>query len=313
MAAPPLAEQVEGGMLVDGGPSCGDCSHCGGCCGDPCCDAGCCSMPCAVLTFENLEFFGGVQGFTGPANRGQSGSFGFHEGVNWGSPFPLLFPNVFGVQVGFRGVQSNFEGAEFTSDYRSQTFLTAGLFRRVDWGLQGGVVFDHMHDEWCYGADLTQLRGELSWVFPSRHEVGFWFAGGSSNDDVTTEIATVAGQTAVIQETMLTTDLYAFFYRHCFDACAGVEGRLFAGFTGESDGLIGAEIRTALTPRFSVQSDFTYLTPETPDGGNSHTEESWNVAISLVWFPGCRPPIAGNYYRPLFSVASNGTFLADRQ
>ena len=43
------------------------------------------------------------------------------------------------------------------------------------------------------------------------------------------------------------------------------------------------------------------------------SQECWNVAISLVWFPGGRRPHAGNYFRPLFPVASNGTFLVDRE
>ena len=100
-----------------------------------------------------------------------------------------------------------------------------------------------MNDSWYYTADLAQLRGELSWVFPWRHEVGFWFASGTTNADVTSEIITVPGQTATLNESLVVTDLYAFFYRHRMNECDGDEIRLFAGFTGQSDGLIGADGR----------------------------------------------------------------------
>ena len=45
-----------------------------------------------------------------------------------------------------------------------------------------------------------------------------------------------------------------------------------------------------------------------------HTQESWNIGINLVWSVdhlighGVNP-----YYRPLFGVADNGTFMFDRR
>ena len=66
------------------------------------------------------------------------------------------------MQVGYRGVSSHYSGASFAEDSRDQGFLTAGLFRRVDWGLQGGAVVDILFDDWYYNSlTLTQLRGEL--------------------------------------------------------------------------------------------------------------------------------------------------------
>ena len=51
------------------------------CCGGVGC-YDCCAVPCPVLSFRDTELFAGVHGFTGPRNRGESGSFGFHEGFN---------------------------------------------------------------------------------------------------------------------------------------------------------------------------------------------------------------------------------------
>ena len=58
----------------------GGCGTCGSSSG--------CLIPCPRLTLDNFEFFAGVQGFTAPLNRGQTGSFGFHYGANWAFPRP---------------------------------------------------------------------------------------------------------------------------------------------------------------------------------------------------------------------------------
>src|SRR5438874_13180462 len=99
---------------------------------------------------DGLELYTGVQGFTGPANRGGSGSFGFHEGFNWGLPIGGFMAGQFGANF----TQSNFDGNYLTNATRDQTFLTGGLYRRVDWGFQGGLVVDYLHDDWDYAADL---------------------------------------------------------------------------------------------------------------------------------------------------------------
>ena len=119
------------------------CSADGNCMGAGCMDgscADCCLVPCGTFPTGNLELSFGVQGFTGPANyqhRSGSGSFGINEGLNWGIPIPGF--QCLGGQVGFRATHSNLSGAEFTNETRNQAFVTAGLFRRVDVGLQGGA------------------------------------------------------------------------------------------------------------------------------------------------------------------------------
>jgi hypothetical protein len=53
------------------------------------------------------------------------------------------------------------------------------------------------------------------------------------------------------------------------------------------------------------------VTPGSDDSPSDprFTRESWNVGVSLVWTPfgGCKR--GTNYYRPLFNVADNGTFV----
>jgi hypothetical protein len=288
-------------MQVEGMPDC---------CGGVGC-AQCCLIPCPIIPFQGTELFAGVHGFTGPMNRGATGSFGFDEGVNWGIPMPCTCGALAG-QIGMRATQSNFSGAEFTDATRQQVFVTGGLFRRVDWGLQGGVVVDYLSDDWYAKVNLVQVRGELSWVFPCTHELGFWFAASDRTFGAT---SVFGGDLANEDEIWEPTNLYAFFYRRRFDVLDGAEARFFAGFSGESDGLIGADFRLPLGDRWALNTGFTYLVPEQPAGpnGNGFAEEAWNVGISLVWYPGCRTNCEPNYFRPLFDVAGNGTFLVDRR
>ena len=117
MTAAAASEPVRPGKVVEG-PSFvqeepgvqmmlnGSEAGCESCVADGTC--GTCELePCGCfLPFGNVEIFGGVSGFTGPANRGGSGSFGFYEGVNLAIPMPGF--SCLGGQVGFRGVHSNF-------------------------------------------------------------------------------------------------------------------------------------------------------------------------------------------------------------
>src|SRR5262245_42856588 len=282
--------------------------RCGNWCGD-----GCRWVPLCLFvplpSFSCFEVFGGVQGFTGPANRGGSGSFGFHEGFNWGVPLAGFVSG----QLGVNWTQSNFSGSFFTPDSRNQIFFTTGLFRRVDWGFQGGLVFDYLHDGWDYSADLAQLRGELSWLWCGCNEIGFWFTAGVNDANNLFVRQPVFGDNTVrfisSPATLAVNDIYAFFFRRTF--ASGGQGRLFGGFTGEGQGLVGGDATLPLNPHWSLRSNFIYAAP---GGSDSTTDprfarESWNVSISLVWTPCARPACGQNYLRPLFNVADNGTFL----
>jgi hypothetical protein len=172
LPVPPDMYYDESGAAMQpgfGGDGCGPCGPCRACGPGQWGGWGACVwVPLCIFIprppLDAFELFGGVQGFTGPANRGGGGSFGFHEGFNWGMP---LF-GCMAWQWGANWTQSNFDGNYLTDDTRQQIFVTGGLFRRVDWGFQGGLVVDYLHDEWDYSADLLQLRGELSWLWCGR-------------------------------------------------------------------------------------------------------------------------------------------------
>lgn len=314
----PLAETWHEGH-ADSGPMCDSCCHAG-------CAGGCGDCLLRMLPFagcqHHIELFGGVHGFTGPLNRGGSGSFGFHEGINLAVPLDAIPCLGFGAQVGARATQSNFSGVQFAElpsqvfqlgTSRNQIFVTGGLFRRVDWGLQGGVVFDYLHDDWFYDVNVVQLRGELSWVYPCAHEVGFRFQLGVDGDAFAESIADATGTLRTVSGRASATDLYAIFYRHRFEALPGAELRATAGVTDQSDGVLGLEWHLPVSSSLAVQNTFTYLLPNESAGRGGEREESWNVAFSLVWTPGAKHRDEGlRYYRPLFGVADNGSFLVNR-
>ena len=83
---------------------------------------------------------------------------------------PLLRSWGVSAQVGFEALQS-----DFNTDRRNQFFFTTGLFHRpvCCQGLQGGLVFDWLHDDVRDSFDVAQLRGEVSWLCDCHNEVGF--------------------------------------------------------------------------------------------------------------------------------------------
>lgn len=296
------------GMMMDEGYGYGDCADCGfgynGCCPR-------CLIP--MPSFSNLEAFAGVQGFTGPMNRGSNGSFGFSEGLNWGAAMPLGLAG----QLGMRATQSNLDGSLITPDDRTQMFVTGGFFRRVDLGLQGGVVFDYMHQDWDYPLNLNQLRGELSWKFNCGHELGFWFAARGNRDTQNVSFPVVpttqsnAGTVASVRylsqaTTMEATNIYAFFYRKQWANCG--EGRAFGGFTDDNRGLLGMDGYVPLSGRLGLSANFLYMIPS-DKSNRQFMDESWNVSINLVWSRQGSSRGNSNYCRPLFDVANNGNFI----
>ena len=264
------------------------------------------------LGIDHLSVFGGIQGFKNQFNRGQSGSFGFNEGANFGTfGRGLILPPSFGAQIGFRAIQANLSGAEFTTHQRNQFFVTTGLYRRADCGLQGGVAFDYLNDDWySFDLGLGQIRGELSWATTPRNDFGFWFASSTNEEGNVSQLLN-----GNVFETWQTVNQYAFFYRTGEMAGGRGEARVYGGWTGQSDGIIGADSRIALINGWSLESEFAFLIPREETGiARGHEHESWNVGINLVWYPGslkcgsCR-----RYHRPLFDVADNGSMIIRRQ
>lgn len=267
------------------------------------CDQGGCG-PCGSSGWylgKDLSLFGGVHGFKGPVDNGENGNFGFHEGFNWSSPF--WNETGIGFQLGSDIAHSDFNDTATFSDSRTQVFLTTGFFRRqmCETGWQWGIVYDHLWDEFNEDFDLGQLRGELGYLYRG-HELGFWWTAGvdgfEPEEDSTSGVLSYDA-----------VDLYAFYYRRRL--LAGGEGRLWLGWTENSDGMFGGDIRMPLSNDWELTGTFNYLAPQ--EESSEEFREAWNIGINLVWYvcPNGATSCGTNRYRPLFSPADNGTFIVD--
>ena len=315
-----------GGCPCDGGPGCGDC--CEPSCGEPCCgapcgpgrvddlicvgwgdDESCHTIRVRVPKFQEVMVDAGVHGFKGPLDLGRDhGNFGFNEGFNVGAKIPFL---DWGYQFGYEATQSELSGDSNTNDSNAftQSFVTAGLFHRTPDGLQGGVAWDWMHDERNQGVDLAQFRAELSFVTCGCHECGVTTA--FHLNDRQFQIGTTGGEAPTpIFTTFQATNQYLLFYR--LHGCRGGEGRVFGGVTDNSDGIVGADFLLPLVSCWSLQSEFTYLIPDSGGSTSPSQQEAWNLGINLVWhWKGHARECHSNPYRPLFNVADNGSFIVD--
>ena len=267
----------------------------------------------AVFHGGDFLLFGGVHGFRGPTDLGQSGNFGFHEGINWSAP--LGDPWGFSYQIGFQAVHSNFAGSllmpggqasPLEPGARNQIFLTGAVFRRrYGGGIQSGVAFDYFHDSYYDNADLMQIRSETAFVLSDRREIGYWGAYGISRDSVAS-IGQFNGRL------LDPTDLFAFFYRRHFSG--GGQGRIWAGLSGDGDAVFGLDGTVPLGTSWALDNNFTYLIPKQGRGTDGQREESWSVSIHLVWYPGREArSVFNNPHHPLFYVADNSWFLVDRR
>lgn len=293
--------------------SCGD-GMCGTGCGDNCgsCnwDTSCC-LPFALPAVDNFTIFGGPEAFKGPADFGRNGNFGLSIGANIAGPLRRC-QNI-GYQLGFRYVGSNFNGNQtgplYDDDTRSQTFVTAGIFRRASsccpW--QWGVAYDYLRDEYHYEASLSQVRIELSRMGCFGNELGVLVMQNAKEE--LGLVSTAAGTSPTLIDLEAQTQ-YLFFIRRRFDNCG--EGRLWGGVSGHGDGIVGGDLRMALTGSFAVTADFNYLFSK-EDNIIAQQEDSYGIGINLVWHPRCSAREAGsNPFRQLFNVASNTTFMLRR-
>ena len=150
---------------------------------------------------------------------------------------------------------------------------------------------------------LQQIRSDSSFVLPDgKREIGYFGAYGTGGDRfVLLDRRSMA---------MHPTDVFAFYYRRYFEA--GGDGRIWGGWTGRGDGIVGAELRAPLGHHWALENRFTYLIPKQGSGTDGATQESWGLTIAVVWYPGqsarcvrCSP------WRPMLNVADNSLFMTD--
>ncbi len=256
---------------------------------------------------RDLELLAGVHGFKGPFDQGRNGNFGFHGGFNFGAPLGFW---DWGWQIGSEVAVSNITGGttiDNQSANRTQFFVTGGIFKRArDWGFQWGVVYDWLHDDYYTNADLKQIRSDTSFLFPGRvHEIGYFGAYGTGGGNFV--LLDRKAQNFIFMET---TDVFAFYYRRYFSG--GGDGRIWLGWSGNGDGVLGGEIRVPMGTSWELQNRFNYLIPKQGNSSDAVNNESWGVTIDLVWYIG-HPAKCERWhpYRPMLNVADNTLFMTN--
>lgn len=342
MAGTVISSGYDQGVIVDegypiegeivGGCGCDSCGVSGAYFEDGCCGRGGCPQgQCGPCWLGNLgkalrtgEYFGGAVAFQSPlfTEQGQDlpedvnqlasdSSFGFYGGFNLGIPLCRLSCGLLSGQFGIRNVSTNFNGNEFTPDDRRQIFVTTGVYRRVDNGLQFGVVADILHEEWFTETDLVQLRADIGWVYPAGHTLGFRYATGVQ-DEITSGVFNGRQFDNFFQTT---DDNYRLYYRHV--AAWGGWGEGFIGWAESNQTVVGLDVDLPVTDRVAFQSGFTaYMNDDVVpadsnfQGGNLN--EGWNVYVGLSFRPSGRSRYK-SYDQPLFQVADNGSMIVRRQ
>ena len=292
------------------------------------CDQGCCggcdqidcrdcriSRDCWIKRagglFCNAEYFSGAAAFRSygfdpgltSVTAREAGTFGFHSGFNVGLPLYRLTCGLVSGQFGLRSVQSNFEGSPFSANDRQQLFMTAGFFRRVDYGFQFGTVVDILREDWIAQLDLIQVRGELSYVWPAGSSFGFRFSEGVQDDNAPGQIGAV--QLPMIRNAILDTN--RFFFRKA-SSCGGY-AEAFIGWSDESHTIYGVDADLPIGNCTALQAGFSYLSPD--DSAVAGNTEAWNIYLGLTYRPRGRGWYKF-YHRPLLPVADNGSMIIRR-
>lgn len=254
------------------------------------------------------DYFAGAQSWDSPTFRNSAasdynGGAGFYAGTNLGIPLCRLTCGLLSGQAGVRAVQSEING----DPNISQLFATAGLFRRVDYGLQFGVVLDYLREDVLFESEVMQIRGDLSWQYAGGNAFGFRFARGIQDDQVP-DIIPGAGAAQFRLETL---DNYRFYYRT--NCIAGGYSDVFLGWSDESHLVGGLDLDIPVTERVALNAGATWLLPTTNPanvlGGNS--EDAWNIFVGFAFRPQGRC-YYDNYDRPILPVADNGSMVLRR-
>ncbi len=206
-----------------------------------------------------FEVLLGAQSFQGPLSfpraggvSGGGGRFGIHQGVQWTGPVPWVLCGWLHGQVGFRATQNQWNGSPHFDGRHDQTFFTTGLFRRVDFGLQGGVVFDLLREDTYFQTQLTQLRGNLSFAFLNQSEIGFEWAR-HLDSQVEREWIRGATATTALESEIVATDTNRFYWSTLLPAQPRIRTDVGLGF--------------ASGHRFLVDGSLTMPLRESQDSG----------------------------------------------
>jgi hypothetical protein len=261
---------------------------------------------------DDLSLFLGLDGSKGPEDLGINANFGFRAAMNWG--YPLWEDYGLGVQAGTalnyaRTAVRVLRSIDGTRD-RLQSFSTVGLFQRTSFGLNWGVVYDFLAEDYYQNIDLSQIRGQIGYNVSGSDEVGFWGALHTSED---------AGAVADQSFTLKPINEVNLFWRHTWSTEAVT--RLWVGLAEEHGRFVfvapgnspvhhpvvfGADLYVPLNEHFALFGEANFITPN--DTGTV------TATMGFVFYPGGGARQASrSRFAPLLPLANNPSFAVDLQ
>ncbi len=260
--------------------------------------------------FDDLSLFFGFDGSKGPEDLGVNANFGLRGAFNWG--LPIWESHGLGVQVGSAVNYANntlrvLKSVNGTTD-RVQSFTTVGLFQRTDFGLNWGVGYDFLAEDYYRSLTFGQWRGQIGHQIGPNNEVGVWTAIRSFGDS-----ARVAGQSFGLKPITQGN----LFWRHIWGnetvtrvwvGLAEEHGRFVLGAPANSavhhPFVFGADLYVPLTDHFALFGEANFITPN--DTGTV------TATLGIAFYPGGRAKnTARSRYAPLLPAANNPTFAID--
>lgn len=272
----------------------------------PCCD--CC--PDAGGWFDELTFFGGIDGSKQPQDFGVNANLGGQAHVNWG--LPVSHELGLGLQVGQGIVATDnavrvYELLGEATD-RFQSYTTVGLFQRTDSGFSWGFAYDWLEEDSFDNFSLSQWRLRGAYDIAPCDQIGVTANISSSGDDGT------FGATPV---RLRAIDQGNLFWRHWWPT--GVQTTAWGGIAGEhgennavtgpspsfgNSFLMGADILAPLNNYFAIYGETNLIFP-----ADSGTVDAF---LGLQFYPGGGALRARRgRYSPLLPVASPTSFSTD--
>jgi hypothetical protein len=259
---------------------------------------------------DNFSAFLGLDGSKGPEDLGINANFGFRGAVNWG--YPIVESYGLGVQLGTAINYSStavrvLRSVTGTTD-RTQSFTTVGLFQRSGHGVNWGVGYDFLFEDYYEDFHLGQWRGQVGYDIGANDEVGVW--GALRDRGASATVADFDLQLRPITQGNL-------FWRHVWSnetvsrvwvGVAEEHGRFLLVAPGNTPVhhpvVFGADVYVPLTACLALFGEANFITPN--DTGTV------TATFGFAFYPGATAKTAGrSRFAPLLPLSNNPTFAVD--
>jgi hypothetical protein len=253
--------------------------------------------------------FVGLDGSKGPEDLGVNADFGGRAAVNWS--YPVLEKYGLGAQVGSAFNYANnaeriLRSIDGTRE-RTQSFSTAGLFQRTHFGLNWGVVFDFLYEDYYQRLEFGQVRGQIGYACGCG-EVGVWGTVRTFGDT-----AVVDGQRFELRPIMQGNLFWKHTWRDEINTRAWIgvaeeHGRFVLLAPGNSPVhhplVFGADLYVPLSDYLALFGEANFTTPN--DTGTI------SATLGIAFYPGgTAKGVARNRFAPMLAPANNQSFALD--